>query len=159
MKKILSALLVLLALASCSNDAADQKAGAIKKTGTKNEQDKKSNVKLDLFSMPSFIDGCAELLTYDTCKAEDKYVFASDYGDNVIIKIKGKEIKLKRDTAESKRPNEKNYIDVYRGNGYKVVMHLKIIKQYEEAAELKGTLQITGNKTEATFKIRGTSGC
>lgn len=160
MKKIIPALLALLVLTCCTNDdAPKKKAGSVKKTGKKNEQAKKSNVKLDLFRMPAFIDGCAELLTYDTCKAKDKYIFATDYGDNTIIKIKGKEIRLTRDTAGLTAITGKDFVHIFRGSGYKVTLKLKMVKQYDEGAAYKGTLQLTGNKTDATFKVKGTGGC
>lgn len=160
MKKIIPALLALLVLTCCTNDdAPKKKAGSVKKTGTKNDQAKKINLKLDLFPTPAFIDGCAELFTYDTCKAKNKYIFATDYGDNTIIKIKGKEIRLKRDTGGSEEARGKDFINVFRGSGYKVTLKLKMVKQFDEGAEYKGTLQLTGNKADATFKIRGTGGC
>ena len=151
---------MLLVLTGCANDdAPKKKAGAVKKTGAK--EAKKSNIKLDLFTTPAFIDGCAELFTYDTCKSKNKFIFATDYGDNTIIKIKGKEIRLTRDNGKGGggETRGKDFINVFRGNGYKVTLKLKLVKQYDEGAEYKGTLQVTGNKTEATFRIRGTGGC
>lgn len=159
MKKIIFVLFTLVFFTCCTtNDESitdKAKAGSSRKTGGK-----KGSIKLDFFPAPAIVDGCSATFTYDTCKKNNgKYLFVSDYGDNNFIKIKGKQIRLKKDTAESKEINETNYIDVYRGGGYKVILKLKIVKQYDEAADYKGTLQVTGNKAESTFKIHGVGGC
>jgi hypothetical protein len=164
MKKIIFVLFAVVLFVCCTdNDESitdKAKAGSSRKTGGKKQQDKKNSIKLDFFPTPSVIDGCCATFTYDTCKKNNgKYLFVSDYGDNNFIKIKGKQIRLKKDTAGSKEINKTNYIDVYRGGGYKVILKLKIIKQYDEAADYKGTLQITGNKADATFKVHGAGGC
>jgi hypothetical protein len=164
MKKIIFVLFAVVLFTSCTDndesDTDDSETGSTHKTGGKKQQDKKSSIKLDFFPVPSVIDGCSAAFTYDTCKKNNgKYLFVTDYDNNNFIKIKGKQIRLKKDTVESKEISKTNYIDVYRGGGYKVILKLKIVKQYEEAADYKGTLQVTGNKAESTFKIHGTGGC
>lgn len=157
-------LFALVVLTCCNNNDKSitdkAKAGSARKTGTNKQQEKKGPFKLDLFAAPQVIDGCSETFTYDTCKPDNyRYVFVSDYGTNHFIKIKGKQIRLTKDSKASNENNDKNYISVYHGGGFKVTLKLKVVEQYEEAAMYKGTLQITGNKTNATFKIHGVGGC
>ena len=157
-------LFALVVLTCCNNNDKSitdkAKAGSARKTGTNKQQEKKGPFKLDLFAAPPIIDGCSETFTYDTCKPDTyKYVFVSDYGDKHFIKIKGKQIRLTKDSRPSKELNDKSYINVYHGGGLKVVMKRIVVEQYEEAAMYKGTIQITGNKTDATFKIHGVGGC
>ena len=155
-------LFALVVLTCCNNDKSitdKAKAGSTRKTGN-NKQKEKGPFKLDLFAAPQSIDGCSETFTYDTCKPDNyRYVFVSDYGTNHFIKIKGKQIRLTKDSKASNENNDKNYISVYHGGGYKVTLKLKVVEQYEEAAMYKGTIQITGNKINATFKIHGVGGC
>lgn len=162
MNKILCVLFALVLFTACDNNdkkvKAKAKAGTTRKTSTTKQQEKKGPFRLDLFPAPAIVDGCSETFTYDTCKPNNyNYVFVSDYGDNHFIKIKGKQIKLTKDS--SKELNEKNYTSTYHGGGYKVTLKMKVIEKYDEAAMYKGTLQITGNKTNATFKIHGVGGC
>lgn len=164
MRKIVCGLFAVVVLTCCDNNdkAVNKKAkpGTARKTGANKQQEKKGPFKLDLFAAPASIDGCSETFTYDTCKPDNyRYVFVSDYGDNHFIKVKGKQIRLKKDSSPSNELNTKNYISVYHGGGFKVVLKLKVVEQYEEAAMYKGTIQITGNKTDATFKIHGVGGC
>jgi hypothetical protein len=165
MKKLMCGLFAVIVLTCCNNNDESikdkaKKTGSTRKTAPSKQQEKKGPFKLDLFPAPAIIDGCSETFTYDTCKPDNyKYVFVSDYGDNHFIKVKGKQIRLVKDSNPSKDLNSKNYNSVYHGGGYKVILKLKIVEQYEEAAMYKGTIQISGNKTNATFKIHGVGGC
>jgi hypothetical protein len=117
--------------------------------------------KLDFFkAVPDTIDGCGEYFTYDTSKVtRDKYIFLSNFTEFAIIKINGNDIYLKRDTTESKEINNKSYIAVYKGRGYKAVLTVKQTKTYDEGGFYSGTLQIVGDKISTTFKVHGEAGC
>ncbi|THU33415.1 hypothetical protein FAM09_25015 [Niastella caeni] len=170
MKKLVLPLLALLVLTNCAgNDSAseDTPKASTAKTKTSNTKKAKaaaanpSGFKLDFIkSIPGSIDGCGEFFTYDTCKlTEEKYIFLSDMGDMAIIRIKGKDITLKKNTRESKQLNAISSVEVYYAVGYKVVLRKKEVKVADEFYEYSGTLQITGKKIKTTFKVRGEGGC
>jgi len=117
--------------------------------------------KLDFFTaVPDTIDGCGEYITYYTSKiTNDKFIFLSNLSEFAIIRIKGKDIYLNRDMIESQEINDKNYIAVYEGQGYKAILSLKQKKANDEGGFYTGTLQITGNKVNVTFKVHGQVGC
>jgi hypothetical protein len=161
-------LLTILILTSCSNGDTSsdnlQKADTIKADTTKPVvavSNVDTTFKLDFFKpLPDTIDGCGEYFTYDTSKmANDKYIFLSNLTDFAIIKIKGKDLYLNKDTTESKENNDKSYIAVYKGQGYKAVLTIKQTKTYDEGGFYSGTLQIIGDKIKATFKVHGEAGC
>lgn len=117
--------------------------------------------KLDFFAaVPDTIDGCGEYFTYETIPfTKDKYIFLSNLTTFAIIKINGTDIYLNRDKTESKNITDKSYIATYEGQGYKAVLKIKQTKAYDEGGFYTGTLQITGDKIKATFKVHGEAGC
>ena len=76
-----------------------------------------------------------------------------------IIRVKGANIFLNRDSLESKEISEGSFISIFKGNGYKAILKVQKIKSYDEGGMYKGSLQITGDKVKAIFKVRGESGC
>jgi hypothetical protein len=172
MKKIVFALSIIVFLASCAgNDQANEtpSKGSTKTKTAKKEKGKSTTnttvpaggFKLDFIkSIPGSIDGCGEFFTYDTCKLKDeKYIFLSDMGEMAIIKIKGKDIILKKNKRESKQINAISAVEVYYAVGYKVVLRKKEEKVVDHFYEYSGTLQITGKKIKTTIKVRGEGGC
>jgi hypothetical protein len=117
--------------------------------------------KLDFFdAIPDTINGCGEYFTHDTSNVtKDRYIFLSNLTEFAIIKINGKDIYLKRYSIESKEINDKSYIAVYKGQDYKAVLTIKQAKTYDEGGFYSGTLQIIGDKINATFKVHGEAGC
>lgn len=117
-------------------------------------------IKLDAFkNIPSDIDGCMGAYTYSTTPlANDKYVFVTDLQELGIIKINGRNIKLKKvnhiaiTTVSSK--------DTYVGNGYTVVLLIKGSKRTgDELSEDIGTLEVSKGAEKITIKVHGESGC
>ncbi|MBO9635076.1 MAG: hypothetical protein J7578_18345 [Chitinophagaceae bacterium] len=117
MTRLTLILLTAFILTSCSN--SDTPTGNSQKVDTNKADTVKPVVaiynvdttfKLDFFkALPDTIDGCGEYLTYDTSKvANDKYIFLSNLTDFAIIKIKGKDVYLNKDTTESKEINDKS---------------------------------------------------
>jgi uncharacterized protein YlzI (FlbEa/FlbD family) len=173
MKKIVFAFLVILFFTHCAgNDQANETPSKGSSTKTNNTKKGKANTtnkanaptggfKLDFIkSIPGSIDGCGEFFTYDTCKLKDeKYVFLSDMGDMAIIRIKGKDVILKKSARESKQINAISSVEVYYAIGYKVVLRKKEEKVVDQFYEYSGTLQISGKKIKATIKVRGEGGC
>lgn len=167
MTRLTSFLLVIFILTSCSHadTTTDTSKADTSKTDTAKSRisahDVDTTFKLDFFkSLPDTIDGCGEYFTYDTSKvSRDKYIFLSNLSDFAIIKINGKDIYLNKDTTESKEINDKSYIAVYRGQGYKAVLTVKKTKNYDEGGFYSGTLQIVGDNFKAIFKVHGEAGC
>lgn len=173
MKRLVAVLLTFLVFTHCSSsDQANEnpsknasvKNKTAKKDTTKKEKAGPANTngpKLDFIkSIPGSVDGCGEFFTYDSIKLKDeKYIFLSDMGDRAIIRIKGKDINLKKNTRESKQLNVINSIEVYYAVGYKVVLRKKEEKAVDNYYEYSGTLQISGKKIKVTYKVRGEGGC
>jgi hypothetical protein len=168
MKTAASILLSLLVFTNCaSNDQATedtQKTSSTKTKPAKKEKTYTTNTggfKLDFFtSIPDDIDGCGEFFTYDTCTVDDKhYIFLSDMDVQAIIKIKGKDVQLKKSARQSKVINDVTSVEVYYGGGYKVILRKKNEKVIDEIIEYSGTLHISGKKIKATFKVHGEGGC
>lgn len=178
MKRLVAVLLTLLVFTQCSSsDQANEntpKGASAKNKTAKKDTAKKDTIKkekssttntdaprLDFIkSIPGSVDGCGEFFTYDSCKLKDeKYVFLSDMGDQAVIRIKGKDINLKKNRRETKQINVINSIEVYYAVGYKVVLRKKEEKVVDNYYEYSGTLQITGKKLKVTFKVRGEGGC
>jgi len=174
MKKIVSAFLVGLLLTGCAgNDQANETAEKNSTTKTKDGKKGKANTTntttatmakpglLDFIkSIPGSVDGCGEFFTYDSLKLKDeKYIFLSDMGDMAMIRIKGKDVVLKKSTRESKQINAISSVEVYYAVGYKVVLRKKEEKEVDRFYEYSGTIQITGKKIKTTIKVRGEGGC
>jgi hypothetical protein len=173
MKKIVFAYVIILFLTHCAgNDQANETPS--KDTSAKTKDTKKGKTgtadkvtapaggfKLDFIkSIPGSVDGCGLFFTYDTCKLKDeKYIFLSDMGDMAMIRIKGKDVVLKKSTRQSKQLNAISSVEVFYAVGYKVVLRKKEEKVADEFYEYSGTLQITGKKIKVTYKVRGEGGC
>ena len=178
MKRFVAVLLTFLVFTYCSScdpmNETPAKGGSTKNKTTKKDSVKKDTTKKEkasppitdgprldfLKSIPGSVDGCGEFFTYDSCKLKDeKYIFLSDMGEMATIRIKGKDIILKKSKRESKQLNVINSIEVYYAVGYKVVLRKKEEKVVDNYYEYSGTLQISGKKIKATFKVRGEGGC
>jgi hypothetical protein len=124
-----------------------------------NGQNKKESFKLDFFtSIPGIIDGCMGAYTYDTAALKsDRYVIITNLQDLAIIKVKGKEISLKR-ISNVKTGN--TYKDVYKGQGYTVILIVRDVKQIGDEGSLEtGKLVITYEQSTIEINIRGEAGC
>ncbi|WP_207512412.1 hypothetical protein [Longitalea luteola] len=174
MKRFVVVLLVLPFLINCTPDEKEKaketkQKTSTTKTKTANKDKAKTTTaakaapksKLDFIqSIPGSIDGCGEFFTYDTVKLSDeKYIFLSDMGEMAIIRIKGKDVQLKKSLRESKQINATNSVEVYYAVGYKVVLRKKEVKMVDQLYEYSGILQITGKKLKVTYKVRGEGGC
>jgi hypothetical protein len=169
MKRFVVVLVTALALAHCadSNEAKEKKP---KPSPPKEKTVKKvtpptapvfTGPKLEfLKSIPGSIDGCGEFFTYDTCNITDeKYIFLSDMGDFAMIRVKGKDVQLKKNNRESKQLNAISSVEVYYAVGYKVIVRKKEEKVVDNYYTYSGTIQIISKKIKTTFKVRGEGGC
>lgn len=117
-------------------------------------------LKLDAFkNIPSEIDGCMGAYTYSTTPlANDRYIFVTDLQELGIIKINGRNIRLKKVnhmaiTAVSSK-------DTYTGSGYTVILLIKGSKRTgDEVSEDIGTLEVSKGADKITIKVHGESGC
>jgi hypothetical protein len=168
MKIVASILLTILVFTYCSsNEQANESIPKAGFTNTKTGKKEKANTankggfKLEFFtSIPDDIDGCGEFFTYDTSTVDDEhYILLSDMDVHAIINIRGKDVHLKKNTRQSKEINELVSVEVYYGGGYKVTLRKKKEKVINENIEYSGTLQISGKKIKATYKIHGEGGC
>ena len=168
MKTAASILLSLLVFTNCaSNDQATENTQKTSSSNTKPAKKERANTtntggfKLDFFtSIPDDIDGCGEFFTYDSSTVDDKhYIFLSDMDVQATIKIRGKDVQLKKSTRQSKIINDLTSVEVYYGGGYKVILRKKNEKVIDEVIEYSGTLHISGKKIKATFKVHGEGGC
>lgn len=75
-----------------------------------------------------------------------------------MIRVKGKTISLHQ--VSSSQPAKHAYRNVYKGEGYTVIVIVKEIKETgDEGAYLKGTVEIKVGSFDFTLKIHGTAGC
>lgn len=147
MKKV-SLFIILIFLLSCKKESSDLKLKTVDK------------IDLEYITkIPHEIDGCSELISYDSIPLSTKYIFLSNLSDLGIIKLDGKIIYLKKDTIMSKMLSEIKYIDVYNGEGYKVILKTEELDSVDEFFEVKGTLEIEKNDKRLNVKIKGERGC
>jgi hypothetical protein len=123
-------------------------------------QQKTQPIKLDYFnSIPSQIDGCSGLYTYDsTSLKKKKYIVVTDLQEVAIIKVDGKQIALKR--TSNAELSKDSYRSVYKGSGYTMVLTTKTLKQSGDEVWIeRGSVDITHGQSKVTIKIHGESGC
>lgn len=117
-------------------------------------------LKLDFFtSIPKVIDGCEADYTYDTTSLKKKrYILITNMQELAIIKVKGREISLKRISED--QIAKKTTRTIYKGSGYTVILTTKEGKQigYEDALDA-GSLEIIFGQFKAKIAIHGHVGC
>ena len=129
-------------------------------TGTTNGQQSNATLKLDFITkIPSVIDGCSGLYTYDaTSLKKEKYIIVWDLQEIAFIKVQGKEIKLQ--TTDKKELPKSVYKATFKGGGYTVILTTKTVKKTGEESSLdNGTLEIIKGSDKLLIKIHGESGC
>ena len=121
---------------------------------TKNDT---SNIELDFFdTIPETISSPGEFYTYDTIKlVSNKYIFLTDLVEYAIIKMKGRDIYLRKEHKKRLELREKTYKDVFSGNGYVIIFIHKEIEHSNGATYEIGTLEIKNSKHQTTTKIHG----
>ena len=149
-------LVALLIFTSCTRNAHINRSAQ-----TSNTVKTDTGLKIDFFeTVPDKIKGCGEYFTYDTSSFENRrYVFLSNLSDFALIKVNGKEIVLYKDRTKSESINNRNYVAVYKGQGYTAVLRMKQTEAYDEGGFYSGTLEIFGSGTNGTFKVHGEAGC
>ncbi|RTY85591.1 hypothetical protein FNW07_13550 [Flavobacterium sp. GT3R68] len=133
-----------------------------KKTKTLVQEAKAQNESLILgtFDNANEIEGCAELMldSNDTIGSH-KFLFLSNFTDFGIVILNGKRIILEKDTIESRRVNENQYISVYKKNSTKVILNLSMETAYDEGGVYKGKMTIIKGNKKLERKVHGECGC
>jgi hypothetical protein len=122
----------------------------------------------DVFvAAPHTIEGCVGLYTYDSLKTsfdnldvdKGKKILATKTAEIAYLRYHGKDVVMKYDKKESKVVDKQTTREVYRGNGYVVVLTIQIIQVKGEEMLSTGTLEITHEDKKVKIKVSGVSGC
>jgi hypothetical protein len=122
----------------------------------------------DVFvAAPHTIQGCVGLYTYDSLKNsfdnmdvdKGKKILATKTAEFAFLRVHGKDVVLKYDKKESRVVDKTTNKEVYRGNGYVVVLLMQVIQVKGEELLSTGTLEITQGDKKIKIKVSGVSGC
>lgn len=120
-----------------------------------------SSLAIEYFpAIPDTIDGCGEYFSNLTDEVrKDKYIFLSNLSEFAMIRIKGKNIFLQKNSKESKEIDDKTYIAVYEGEGYKAILNMRQTKAYDEGGFYTGNLEISKDGKRSVIAVHGEAGC
>lgn len=122
----------------------------------------------DIFvAAPHTIQGCVGLYTYDSLKStfdnmdvdKGKKILATKTAEFAYLRFHGKDITLKYDKKESKVVDKTTSKEVYKGNGFMVVLMTQVIQVKGEEMLSTGTLEISQGGKKVVIKVSGVSGC
>lgn len=122
----------------------------------------------DVFTVaPPDVDGCVGLYTYDSLHIafdsldvdKGKKILATVSMRFAFLRLHGKSIVLRYDSAESRRLADRQAKEVYRGNGYTVVLITQALEEEGEAVKESGLLQIFYGNMHFLVKVKGLAGC
>ena len=107
------------------------------------------------------------MYTYDSLKTsfdnldvdKGKKILATKTAELAYLRYRGKDVVMKYDKKESKVVDKQTTREVYRGNGYVVVLTIQIIQVKGEEMLSTGTLEISQGDKKVKIKISGVSGC
>lgn len=112
--------------------------------------------------IPDTIEGCGDYYALDSNLMKDnKFIFLSSLEKFSIVKIKGENIILTRDSVASKEMSLDSFIDVYYSEKVNAVLSVKRVKSYDEGGFYSGTLyiELKALKKKFLYKVYGQSGC
>ncbi len=122
----------------------------------------------DIFvAAPHTIEGCVGLYTYDSLKTsfdnmdvdKGKKILATKTAEFAFLRYRGKDVVMKYDRKESKVVDKTTNKEVYRGNGFVVVLLTQVIQVKGEEMLSTGTLEIIQGDKRIKIKISGVGGC
>lgn len=122
----------------------------------------------DIFvAAPHTIEGCVGLYTYDSLKTsfdnmdvdKGKKILATKTAEFAFLRWHGKDVVMKYDKKESKVVDKTTTKEVYRGNGFVVVLMMQVIQVKGEEMLSTGTLEIIQGEKRIKIKVSGVSGC
>lgn len=174
MKNLLKIILPLLFITGCNNrnnsvENIEENTPAPSGTperldslaSAKHSQLTDTSIVLDYFpAIPDTIDGCGEYFSNQADEVKnDRYVFISNLSEFAMIRIKGKNIFLQKNIKESKEIDEKTYVAVYEGEGYKAILKVRQTKGYDEGGFYTGNLEIMEKGKSSVIAVHGETGC
>ncbi len=122
----------------------------------------------DMFvAAPHTIEGCVGLYTYDSLKTsfdnmdvdKGRKILATKTAEFAFLRWHGKDVVMKYDKKESKVVDKTTTKEVYRGNGFVVVLMMQVIQVKGEEMLSTGTLEIIQGDKRIRIKVSGVSGC
>ena len=122
----------------------------------------------DIFvAAPHTIEGCVGLYTYDSLKTsfdnmdvdKGRKILATKTAEFAFLRWHGKDVVMKYDKKESKVVDKTTSKEVYRGNGFVVVLMMQVIQVKGEEMLSTGTLEIIQGDKRIKIKVSGVSGC
>jgi len=122
----------------------------------------------DIFvAAPHTIEGCVGLYTYDSLKTsfdnmdvdKGRKILATKTAEFAFLRWHGKDVVMKYDKKESKVVDKTTNKEVYRGNGFVVVLMMQVIQVKGEEMLSTGTLEIIQGDKRIKIKVSGVSGC
>ena len=122
----------------------------------------------DIFvAAPHTIEGCVGLYTYDSLKTsfdnmdvdKGRKILATKTAEFAFLRWHGKDVMMKYDKKESKVVDKTTNKEVYRGNGFVVVLMMQVIQVKGEEMLSTGTLEIIQGDKRIKIKVSGVSGC
>jgi len=122
----------------------------------------------DIFvAAPHTIEGCVGLYTYDSLKTsfdnmdvdKGRKILATKTAEFAFLRWHGKDVVMKYDKKESKVVDKTTTKEVYRGNGFVVVLMMQVIQVKGEEMLSTGTLEVIQGEKRIKIKVSGVSGC
>jgi len=118
-------------------------------------------------SAPANIEGCVGLYTYDSLNIpfdsldvdKGKKILATKTESFAFFRLRGRNIILRYDSAQSGKLGDKEFREVYRGNDFKIILTLRTQEQEGESVKESGTFEIIQGDRHFTVKVKGLSGC
>jgi hypothetical protein len=155
-------------VAGCDEPAPSSKKHAARRDSSAAPEERNTLPPPDVFvAAPHTIEGCVGLYTYDSLKTsfdnldvdKGKKILATKTAELAYLRYHGKDVVMKYDKKESRVVDKQTTREVYRGNGYVVVLTIQIIQVKGEEMLSTGTLEITQGDKKVKIKVSGVSGC
>ena len=163
-RRLLLLLLAVFWIAGC--DSSDKRGSHSSKPYSAVRKDEE--LRPDIFTVsPERVNGCIGLYTYDSLDIafdaldvdKGKKIFVTVTGGMGYLRIHGKEINLRYDSAQSRASGDKVEREVYVGNNYTVILTVHFVRQEGETVWKSGLLQIGYKMKSFSVKVKGLSGC
>ena len=157
--------LAFFTIASC--DSPDKKTSHHRKPDSASTENSEF-LRPDTFSSaPDKVEGCVGIYTYDSLNIafdaldvdKGKKIFATKTGEFAFLRLRGKDLFLRYDSAKSGPIDKKTAKEVYRGNEYTVILITQNVQTEGETLQSTGTLDIVFRDKHFKVKVKGVSGC
>ena len=123
------------------------------------KQPQLQQMRLDPLDSLAQIDGCSELFSLRTDSLEEKlYVFASNITTFCLVNINGTQYRLMLDKEKS-IITAADYVHVFTGHGYTVIISAQLQKQVDEGGYYIGKVSIVKDGQSFIADVHGMTGC